>query len=225
MEPSSEYKVAEKVGLSHTPIQHIWNFEFQHDTVQAPSKNQKLMDSEGLRSTTETHSKIYSKSSYIPSKKKLKRWSSEEDKKLIELFYAHSNDWKKIAENMPGRAASGVKNRFYCICKNSLPTQTVQKIKHVYCIKKLYKAPFQSSELFRKINDYIWEECVVESFLDLDKPAPYTDLLYKLKMTPQDLENHNRMQILLEKAQTLYISCKQAKENLAFLQKIKLEQS
>jgi hypothetical protein len=69
MEPSSEYKVAEKVGLSHTPIQHIRNFEFQHDTVQAPSKNQKLMDSEGLRSTTETHSKIYSKSSYIPSKK------------------------------------------------------------------------------------------------------------------------------------------------------------
>lgn len=152
-------------------------------------------------------------------KKSLKRWSAEEDKILLEYFYRFGNDWDEISANMPGRAVSAVKNRFYWISKRSLPTQIVQKIKSAYMVKKLYKSPKSSNELFRKINNYIKEECIFESFLALDKPAPYTDLVYKLKMTPQDLEKHAKMQMLMEKAQQLYISCENAKQNLAILQR------
>jgi Myb-like DNA-binding domain len=151
-------------------------------------------------------------------KKKLKRWTAEEDQNLLELFYNLGNDWKEIASKLPGRAPSGVKNRFYWICKSCLPSQTVQKIKTTYIVKKMYKAPIKS-ELFRKINSYIKEECILESFLALDNPSPYSDLVYKLKMSHQDLENHLKIQILLEKAQQLYISCENAKQNLACLQK------
>ena len=152
-------------------------------------------------------------------KRSLKRWTAEEDSKLLEYFYRFGNDWDEIAANMPGRAVSGVKNRFYWICKGTLPPHTVQKIKSAYMVKKLYKAPDNSSELFRKINKYIQEECIFESFLALDRPAPYTDLVYKLKMTPQDLENHAKMQMLMEKAQQLYKNCEDAKQNLVVLQR------
>ena len=112
-----------------------------------------------------------------------------------------------------------MKNRFYCISKRPLPNHTVQKIKQAYIVKKLYTEPKNSSELFRKINNYLRDECIFESFLAFDKPTPYSDLVYKLKMTPQDLENHAKTQMLLEKAQELYISCEKAKESLAMLQR------
>ena len=152
-------------------------------------------------------------------KKSLKRWTAEEDRNLLEYFYRFGNDWNEISAHMPGRATSGVKNRFYWICKGDLPEITVQKIKSAYMVKKLYTAPKNSSELFRKINKYIQEECIFESFLALDRPAPYTDLVYKLKMTPQDLENHAKMQMLMEKAQQLYKNCEDAKQNLVVLQR------
>jgi hypothetical protein len=151
-------------------------------------------------------------------KKKLRRWNAEEDTRLLELFYRFGNDWDAIADSMPGRAASGVKNRFYWICKSSLPASTVYKIKQVTSVQKLYKAPKSSSELFRKINTYLREECLIESLLAIDKPKGHSDLVYKLKMTPEDLENHAVMQGLLEKAQHLYISCEKAKQSLLTLQ-------
>ena len=119
---------------------------------------------------------------------------------------------------MNGRAASGVKNRFYCIYKSSLSAQTVQKIKETFLVKKMYKSSIYSSELYRKINSFIREECLFESFLDLDKSVPYTDLVYKLRMTASEIENHARLQGLLEKAQQLYKDCQVAKKDLAFLQ-------
>ena len=151
--------------------------------------------------------------------KALKRWSAEEEKRLLELFYKFGNNWEEIATNLPGRAASGVKNRFYCISKRSLPNHTVHKIKQAHRVKKLYTEPKNSNELFRKINNYLRDECIFESFLAFDKPTPYSDLVYKLKMTPQDLENYAKMQMLLEKAQQLYISCEKAKQNLSELQR------
>ncbi|OMJ92770.1 hypothetical protein SteCoe_4403 [Stentor coeruleus] len=158
-------------------------------------------------------------------KKQLKRWTAQEDTYLLELFNQLGNNWEKIAEKMPGRATSGVKNRFYWICKSSLPAQTVHKLKQSTMLQKMYKAPKNNSELFRKMNNYIREECLVYNFLDLDKPPGYTELVYKLKMTPIDLENHAKMQILVEKAHQLYVSCEKAKENLASLQGSYLKQN
>lgn len=152
-------------------------------------------------------------------KRSLKRWTAEEDQSLLDLFYKIGNDWKEIAKNMPGRAPSAVKNRFYWIYNSKLPVQTLQKIKNTCLVKKLYKSPVNSSELFRKINNYLSEEGIFQSFLALDKPEPYEHLVHKLNMTPQNIENHAKMQKLIEQAQYLYITCEKAKANLAMAEK------
>jgi hypothetical protein len=170
-----------------------------------------LKTSSGDRGNTQS---VHAKESKNP-KKSLKRWTSEEDQTLLNLFYKIGNDWKEIAKNMPGRAPSAVKNRFYWIYNSKLPVQTLQKIKNTCLVKKLYKSPVNSSELFRKINNYISEEGIFQSFLALDTPEPYDHLVHKLNMTPQNLENHAKMQKLIEQAQYLYKSCEKAKANLA----------
>jgi ribosomal protein S8 len=166
-----------------------------------------------------THIHSVSQSKSKSQRKSLKRWTSEEDQLLLDLFYKIGNDWKEIAKHMTGRAPSAVKNRFYWIYNSKLPVQTLQKIKNTCQVKKLYKSPVNSSELFRKINNYLSEEGIFQSFLVLDTPEPYDHLVHKLNMTPQNLENHAKMQKLIEQAQYLYKSCEKAKANLALFEK------
>ena len=213
-----DFSTSSSSDFSSSPTSESILSESCENFSDSISKSFKLSETDRRTVIVDPY-KSYNQNSESCKKKKLKRWTAEEDSQLLELFYQFGNNWDEIAENMPGRAASGVKNRFYWICKSPLPASTVQKIKQASTVQKLYKAPKSSSELFRKINNYIREEFLIESFLALDKPSAYSDLVYKLKMTPQDLENHARMQGLLEKAQQLYISCEKAKQNLASLQK------
>ena len=81
------------------------------------------------------------------------------------------------------------------------------------------KSPVNSSELYRKINNYLREEVIFQSFLDLEMPEPYSQLVHKLNITPQNVENHAKMQKLIEQAQLLYKDCEQAKAGLANIEK------
>ena len=152
-------------------------------------------------------------------KKSLKRWTNEEDDNLLDLFLKNGNDWEEIARNMKSRAPSAVKNRFYWLYNSKLSVQTKNKIKNTCLVKKMYKSPVNSSELYRKINNYLREEVICQSFLDVETPEPYNQLVHKLNITPQNIENHTRMQKLIEQAQYLYKNCEKAKAGLACLEK------
>lgn len=143
--------------------------------------------------------------------KTLKRWTEEEDSKLLSLFFKIGNDWPEVARNMKGRAASAVKNRFYTLYNSKLSVQTKSKIKTTCIVKKMYKSPVNSSELFRKINNYLNEEVIFQSFLDVESPEPFSHLVNKLNITPENIENHTKMQKLIEQAQLLYKTCEKAK--------------
>lgn len=153
------------------------------------------------------------------NKKSLKRWTGEEDDKLLELFLKTGNDWEEIARNMKSRAPSAVKNRFYWLYNSKLSVQTKNKIKNTCLVKRMYKSPVNSSELYRKINNYLREEVICQSFLDVETPEPYNQLVHKLNITPQNIESHTRMQKLFEQAQSLYKYCEKAKAGLACLEK------
>lgn len=193
--------------------------DFSYSTLKKPSdpegfnctKYQKISDSGSKTQKSYTPSSDYSK----PSKKCLKRWTAAEDQNLLDLYYKIGNGWEQIAVHMNGRAPSAVKNRFYWLCNSKLPVQTINKIKNVCKVKKLYKSPVNSSELYRKINNYLREEVIFQNFLDLDMPEPYSQLVHKLKINPQNVENHAKMQKLIEQAQLLYKHCEQAKAGLA----------
>lgn len=154
-----------------------------------------------------------------PSKKSLKRWTAEEDQLLLDLFYKIGNDWEQIAVNMQTRAPSAVRNRFYWLYNSKLPVQTIKKVKNACIVKKLYKSPVNSSELYRKINDYLREEVVFQDFLDLEVPEPYGHLVHTLKISPRNVENHAKMQKLIEQAQFLYKHCERAKAGLASIER------
>ena len=147
-------------------------------------------------------------------KRTLKRWTGEEDQELLELFLKTGNDWEEIARNMKSRAPSAVKNRFYWLYNSKLSVQTKNKIKTTCIVKKMYKSPVNSSELYRKINNYLREEVICQSFLDVETPEPYSHLVHKLNIAPQNVESHTRMQKLFEQAQSLYKYCEKAKAGL-----------
>ncbi|CAG9311909.1 unnamed protein product [Blepharisma stoltei] len=52
-------------------------------------------------------------------KSKSKRWTADEDKLLVDLYFQYALDWKTIAKLIPGRAADAVKNRFYGVIKKN----------------------------------------------------------------------------------------------------------
>jgi len=54
-------------------------------------------------------------------------WTDEEDDILINLYYKMGSKWSKIANFMPGRTESQVKNRFYTYIKMRLPPLDVEK--------------------------------------------------------------------------------------------------
>lgn len=215
MESQFEAKPVTPTTVSSQEDSELGNFEFEYE-YSCCTKSLKT-ESGAIRIPQPGPQVVHKSSKNV--KKSLKRWTAEEDQSLLNLFYKIGNDWKEIAKNMPGRAPSAVKNRFYWLYNSKLPVQTLQKIKNTCLVKKLYKSPVNSSELFRKINNYLSEEGIFQSFLDLDKPEPYEHLVHKLKMTPQNIENHAKMQKLIEQAQYLYITCEKAKASLALVEK------
>ena len=57
-------------------------------------------------------------------------WTAEEDNILISLYYKMGSKWSKIANFMPGRTESQVKNRFYTYIKMRLtPAETEKNTK------------------------------------------------------------------------------------------------
>lgn len=199
---TSEFSIKTNKKPSQPEVFHCTKYQKISETVKKPQNSSSSVSDDSR-----------------PSKKSLKRWTAEEDQHLLDLFYKIGNDWEQIAVNMQGRAPSAVKNRFYWLYNSKLPVQTIKKIKNACIVKKLYKSPVNSSELYRKINNYLSEEVIFQNFLDLEMPEPYSHLVHTLKITPQNVENHAKMQKLIEQAQFLYKHCEQAKAGLASIAK------
>ena len=198
----------QKLGLyqisnSTAKDEEVLSQEFSCTKFKKTARNRAQVDSQPISS----------------DKKFLKRWTSEEDKSLLDLFIKNGNDWEEIARNMKSRAPSAVKNRFYWLYNSKLSVQTKNKIKNTCLVKKMYKSPVNSSELYRKINNYLREEVIPQGFLDVETPESNNQLVHKLNITPQNIENYTRMQKLVEQAQYLCKYCKKAKAGLNFLEK------
>jgi len=78
-----------------------------------------------------------------------KPFSKEEDDKLISLYQNLGTKWKKIADQMPGRTESQVKNRFHIFLKDTIPniiTKDAKKSSDTSPISLLSNSTFETIE-------------------------------------------------------------------------------
>lgn len=55
-------------------------------------------------------------------------WSQDEDDLILKLFEVEGSNWTRIAQHLPGRLPSSIKNRFYGTIRKKLPSHVLEKI-------------------------------------------------------------------------------------------------
>lgn len=128
-----------------------------------------------------------------------KRWSIEEDQKMLQLFYKHGRNWELIASNLRERTPGSAKNRFYSILKKNVPKEDRVALVGRSCIPMSLDL-----EIYNLMKTQQQEERVIESFLsgfEASETSEYTenDIQIESMTFEQKLQKINKLKLRVRK--------------------------
>jgi len=128
-----------------------------------------------------------------------KRWSIEEDQKMLQLFYKHGRNWELIASSLNKRTPGSAKNRFYSILKKNIPKED-----RVALVGRSSIPMSLDLEIYNLMKSQQQEEKVIESFLsgfEASETSEYigNDIQIESMTFEEKLEEINKLKLRVRK--------------------------